>query len=137
MTSDRKRRKTVPLLSVALIGAVLLVFASANHAWSTVKVSGRSDHLTRRASENTKKVDAVKEVKEPEGGDPKAVAEEEGDPYAFFVPGVVFFLYLGFGTIYSTEYFMPMGDVGGKVAVAFGVLFVLLVVGVALKEVMD
>ena len=35
------------------------------------------------------------------------------------------------------RYFMPMGDVGGKVAVAFGVLFVLLVVGVALKEVMD
>ena len=27
----------------------------------------------------------------------------QGDPYAFFVPGVVFFLYLGFGTIYSTE----------------------------------
>ena len=37
----------------------------------------------------------------------------------------------------ESRYFMPMGDVGGKVAVAFGVLFVLLVVGVALKEVMD
>lgn len=37
----------------------------------------------------------------------------------------------------KSRYFMPMGDVGGKVAVAFGVLFVLLVVGVALKEVMD
>lgn len=32
---------------------------------------------------------------------------------------------------------MPMGDIGGKVAVAFGVIFVLLVVGVALKEVME
>ena len=29
---------------------------------------------------------------------------------------------------------MPMGDVGGKVAVAFGVRFVLLVVGVALTR---
>ena len=39
--------------------------------------------------------------------------------------------------LWPPGYFMPMGDVGGKVAVAFGVLFVLLVVGVALKEVMD
>lgn len=32
---------------------------------------------------------------------------------------------------------MPMGDVGGRVGVAFGAIFVLLVVGVALKEVME
>lgn len=43
----------------------------------------------------------------------------------------------GFPGTVLLRYFMPMGDVGGKVAVAFGVLFVLLVVGVALKEVMD
>ena len=29
--------------------------------------------------------------------------ESKEDPYAFFVPAVVFFLYLGFGTIYSAE----------------------------------
>ena len=32
---------------------------------------------------------------------------------------------------------MPMGDVGGKIAVGFGVLFVLIVLGVTLKEVMQ
>ena len=37
-------------------------------------------------------------------GDPRNMwSLNIGDPYAFFVPAVVFFLYLGFGTIYSTE----------------------------------
>ncbi|CAE7613759.1 unnamed protein product [Symbiodinium microadriaticum] len=55
----------------------------------------------------------------------------------FFVPVVVVLLYLGFGTIYSAEYFMPMGDVGGKLAVGFGVIFAILVFGVTVKEVLS
>jgi heme/copper-type cytochrome/quinol oxidase subunit 4 len=43
----------------------------------------------------------------------------------------------GFPVTVLLRYFMHIGDLGGKGAVAFGVLFVLLVVGVALKEVTD
>ncbi|CAL1137683.1 unnamed protein product [Cladocopium goreaui] len=134
MKLERKHRRAK--LCSGLLLAFACLFAQVplpgEEGFVASKASGRSD--TRRMA-SAKNVDEAKEVKEL----PKETMqkEEEGDPYAFFVPAVVFFLYLGFGTIYSTEYFMPMGDVGGKVAVAFGVLFVLLVVGVALKEVMD
>eukprot|EP00435_Cladocopium_sp_Y103_P038492 s1044_g10.t1 len=132
MKLERKRRRAKLCSGLLAFACLFLATLPEENFVASIKASGRSD--TRRMA-SAKNVDEAKEVKElPKE---KMQNEEEGDPYAFFVPAVVFFLYLGFGTIYSTEYFMPMGDVGGKVAVGFGVLFVLLVVGVALKEVMD
>ncbi|CAJ1341130.1 unnamed protein product [Effrenium voratum] len=103
--------------------------------------TGRSEAAQRQAAQVVRHAKSGDAAEEPEakakGRVPRPPEPKEEDPYAFFVPAVVFFLYLGFGTIYSAEYFMPMGDVGGKIAVGFGVLFVLIVLGVTLKEVMQ
>ncbi|CAE8591124.1 unnamed protein product, partial [Polarella glacialis] len=64
-------------------------------------------------------------------------SDSESDDLAWFVPGVVVLWAVGYGSIYAAEYFTGgMGDMGGRIAVAFGLLLVLLVVGVVLKEVL-
>ncbi|CAE8637003.1 unnamed protein product [Polarella glacialis] len=64
-------------------------------------------------------------------------SDSERNDLAWFVPGVVVLWAVGYGSIYAAEYFTGgMGDMGGRIAVAFGLLLVLLVVGVVLKEVL-
>ncbi|CAK9079329.1 unnamed protein product [Durusdinium trenchii] len=106
MKPNRKCRRatscTTFALAITFLGALLgTAFVSV-----TTEAQGRS-LLTRlpavpeETSQDLKKKELRREAekveKDAEG------KGQESDPYAFFVPGVVVFLYLGFGTIYSTE----------------------------------
>ncbi|CAK9079330.1 unnamed protein product [Durusdinium trenchii] len=101
MKPNRKCRRatscTTFALAITFLGALLgTAFVSV-----TTEAQGRS-LLTRlpavpeETSQDLKKKELRREAE-------KVEKDAEGDPYAFFVPGVVVFLYLGFGTIYSTE----------------------------------
>mmetsp|Transcript_168502 Transcript_168502/g.535878 ORF Transcript_168502/g.535878 Transcript_168502/m.535878 type:complete len:155 (-) Transcript_168502:108-572(-) len=64
-------------------------------------------------------------------------APEEEESVNWFVPGVVLLWAVGFSAIYAGElYTGGMGDLGGKLAVGFCGLLVVIITGYGIKEIM-